>query len=168
MTNESWRFYPLDRISKMVVASARPSTSANLFSRSTKAIFFNYKRQPIQRMLDFDYICGRDTPSVCAIVTQGAPPGGFQKEFFGKAEVAIPVYGDINSAAIAHPDADVLINFASYRSAFKSSTDALAQPTFRTIAIIAEGVPERATRQLIADAAARGKHVIGPATVGGV
>ncbi len=152
----------------MVVASSSLPASAELFSCTTKAIFFNYKRQPIQRMLDFDYICGRETPSVCAIVTQGAPPGGFQKAFFGKAEVAIPVYGGITAAATAHPDADVLINFASYRSAFKSSADALAEPTIRTIAIIAEGVPERATRQLIADAKARGKYVIGPATVGGV
>lgn len=119
-------------------------------------------------MLDFDYICGRDIPSVCAIVSQGAPPGGFQKAFFGKQEIAIPVYGSTTAAASAHPAADVFINFASYRSAYESSADALQVPTIRTIAIIAEGVPERCTRRLIADAHARGKTIIGPATVGGV
>lgn len=29
-----------------------------LFSRDTEAIFFNYKQKPVQRMLDFDYLCG--------------------------------------------------------------------------------------------------------------
>lgn len=147
--------------------SSQPS-SPQMFTRDTTAIFYNYKRNPIQRMLDFDYICGRDLPSVSSIVTQGAPPGGFQKAFFGKQEVAIPVYGSISAAAAAHPTSDVLINFASYRSAYESSVQALAEPTIRTIAIIAEGVPERNTRQLIADAKARGKNIIGPATVGGV
>lgn len=144
------------------------SSKDDLFSRSTTAIFYNYKRQPIQRMLDFDFICGRATPSVAAIVSAGAPPGGFQKAFFGKQEVAIPVFGSTPAAAKAHPDADVFINFASYRSAYESSVEALEQPTIRTIAIIAEGVPERNTRRLIAYANQNGKHIIGPATVGGV
>ena len=46
--------------------------------------------------------------------------------------------------------------------------EALRQPTLRVVAIIAEGVPERDTKQLIAYAQANGKILIGPATVGGV
>ena len=46
--------------------------------------------------------------------------------------------------------------------------EALKQPTIRTVAIIAEGVPERDTKQLIAYARANNKVMIGPATVGGV
>ena len=46
--------------------------------------------------------------------------------------------------------------------------EALRQPTIRVVAIIAEGVPERDTKQLIAYAQANGKILIGPATVGGV
>ncbi|KAG5555290.1 hypothetical protein RHGRI_012733 [Rhododendron griersonianum] len=45
---------------------------------------------------------------------------------------------------------------------------ALKQPTIRVVAIIAEGVPESDTKQLIAYAKANNKVVIGPATVGGV
>lgn len=139
-----------------------------LFSRDTTAIFYNYKRNPIQRMLDFDFICAREHPSVAAIVSPGAAPGGFQKVFFGKAEVAIPVYGSTEAAAAAHPNSDVFINFASYRSAYASSYIALKQPTIRTIAIIAEGVPERDTKKLITYANRTSKVIIGPATVGGV
>ena len=52
---------------------------------------------------------------MACIVTPGAPPGGFQKLFFGQDEVAIPQYGSTAEAAAAHPLADVFINFASFR-----------------------------------------------------
>ena len=54
------------------------------------------------------------------------------------------------------------------RSAFLSSMEALRQPTIRVVAIIAEGVPEADTKQLIAYARQHNKVLIGPATVGGV
>ncbi|PHT82190.1 ATP-citrate synthase beta chain protein 1 [Capsicum annuum] len=45
---------------------------------------------------------------------------------------------------------------------------ALKQPTIRVVAIIAEGVPESDTKQMIAYAKSNNKVVIGPATVGGI
>eukprot|EP00198_Chlamydomonas_reinhardtii_P012618 XP_001701955.1 ATP citrate lyase, subunit B [Chlamydomonas reinhardtii] len=138
-----------------------------LFNKETQAIFFNYKEKPVQRMLDFDFVCGRETPSVAALVTPGSS-GGFQKLFFGKNEIAIPVYGSIAEATRKHPKADVFINYASFRSAYESSLQALNSATLRVIAIIAEGVPEKDTKHLIAVARANNKVIIGPATVGGV
>lgn len=88
--------------------------------------------------------------------------------FFGQHEVSILIYGTIEEAARKHPKADVFINYASYRSATESSLEALKQATIRTVAIIAEGVPERDTKHLIAYARANNKVIIGPATVGGV
>jgi ATP citrate (pro-S)-lyase len=46
---------------------------------------------------------------------QPGNPGGFQKVFFGREEVAIPVSGTIPEAVKLHPKADVFINFASFR-----------------------------------------------------
>lgn len=46
--------------------------------------------------------------------------------------------------------------------------EALEQPTIRTIAVIAEGVPEGDTKKLIAYAAKNHKIILGPATVGGL
>lgn len=155
-------------MSEPVSSISAASRSGQLFSRETTAIFYNYKRNPIQRMLDFDFICARQKPSVAAIVSPGSAPGGFQKAFFGKQEVAIPVYGSTEAAANAHPKSDVFINFASYRSAYDSTYVALKQPTIRTIAIIAEGVPERDVKKLIAYADRHDKVIIGPATVGGL
>jgi succinyl-CoA synthetase alpha subunit len=67
-----------------------------------------------------------------------------------------------------HPNVDVMINFASFRSAAPSTEEALAIPQIRTIVIIAEGVPERRMKLLSAKAKPLGKVIIGPATVGGV
>merc|ERR1719265_2722398 len=41
-------------------------------------------------------------------------------------------------------------------------------PRLKTIAIIAEGMPERQTREIIQTASERGVAIIGPATVGGI
>ncbi|KAF3518503.1 hypothetical protein DY000_02062979 [Brassica cretica] len=32
--------------------------TGQLFSRTTQALFYNYKQLPVQRMLDFDFLCG--------------------------------------------------------------------------------------------------------------
>ncbi|KAJ7571174.1 hypothetical protein O6H91_01G152900 [Diphasiastrum complanatum] len=140
--------------------------TGQLFSRTTQALFYNFKQSPIQRMLDFDFLCGRELPSVAGIVNPGSE--GFQKLFFGQEEIAVPVHGSVQGACKAHPTADVFINFASFRSAYASSKEALEQPTIRVIAIIAEGVPEGDTKKLIAYARAHNKVIIGPATVGGI
>ncbi|KAL8130233.1 hypothetical protein V2J09_019388 [Rumex salicifolius] len=142
--------------------------TGQLFSKTTQALFYNYKQLPVQRMLDFDFLCGRETPSVAGIINPGSDSDGFQKLFFGQEEIAIPVHPTVERACAAHPTADVFINFASYRSAAASSMAALKQPTIRVVAIIAEGVPESDTKQLIAYAQANNKIVIGPATVGGI
>lgn len=33
--------------------------TGQLFSKTTQALFYNYKQLPIQRMLDFDFLCGK-------------------------------------------------------------------------------------------------------------
>jgi succinyl-CoA synthetase alpha subunit len=137
-----------------------------LFNNKTQAIIYNYQIAAVQRMLDFDYACGRKTPSVAAIVYPQRQ--GSHKCFFGTEEIFVPFYTTIEEAAREHPNADVLINAASFRSAFEPSMEALKTDTIRTVVIIAEGLPERQARELILTAKERGKWVIGPATVGGI
>ena len=64
-----------------------------------------------------------------------------------------------------HPTADVLVNFASLRSAYESTLEAMNYPQIRTIAIIAEGIPENMTRKLNKLAIEKHVAIIGPATV---
>ena len=138
-----------------------------LFTRDTQAIFWNNNRSAIQRMLDYDYIIQREKPSVAAIV---APTSSnkFDKFFFGTDEVMIPIYRTTEEAAAAHPNADVLLNFASFRTAYDVTMDALRFPQFKTIMITAEGIPERLARIMNKTAREKGVLVIGPATVGAI
>ncbi|MCD6512552.1 MAG: ATP citrate synthase [Thermoplasmata archaeon] len=137
-----------------------------LFDENTKAIVYGEQRNAIQRMLDFDYMCRRSKPSVAAVVNPTRD--GYIKVFFGTKEILIPMYRTLKEAAERHPDADVMVNFASYRSAFDTTMEALATPTIRTIAVIAEGIPERKERIMAKEAKKRNKWIIGPATVGGL
>ncbi|MBS3976749.1 MAG: hypothetical protein KGZ75_08525 [Syntrophomonadaceae bacterium] len=138
-----------------------------LFSRVTQSIIYNMQTNAVQRMLDFDFISNRRTPSVAAMVD---PTGsdGLQRFFFGEKEILIPVYKDLKTAVTKHPQVDVMINFASFRSAPESTEEALEIPQIRTVVIVAEGIPERRTKQLIAKSKKLNKIIIGPATVGGI
>lgn len=74
----------------------------------------------------------------------------------------------MRDAMTKHTDADVMVTFASLRSAYDSAVETMQFPQIRTIAIIAEGIPENMTRKLILMAQQKGITIIGPATVGGV
>lgn len=137
-----------------------------LFDKNTKAFVYGYQTNAIQRMLDFDYICKRASPSIAAIINPSR--AGIHKAFWGTKEIIIPMFRTIPDAAKAHPDADVVVNFASHRSAFDTTMEALEQPAIKTVAVIAEGVPERQSRIMAATARKMGKVIIGPATVGGM
>lgn len=140
--------------------------NGSLFSKSTQAIIYGMQANAVQRMLDFDYTSRREKPSVACIVDKTS--SGWHKVFFGREEILLPVYRNIAMAVDKHPKADVLINFASYRQAFKTSVEALEAPTIKTLIIIAEGVPEHKARILRRMAQEKHKWIIGPATVGGI
>ena len=125
-----------------------PGTSPNqLFSQSTRSFVYGMQPKAIQGMLDFDYISRRGAPSVAAMIY---PFGGehVQKFYWGTQEVLLPVYASLKEAMERHRDVDTLVNFASCRSAKESSIEAI-EAGMRTVAIIAEGIPERHTKELI-------------------
>lgn len=139
-----------------------------MFNKSTKALVWGMQTRAVQSMLDFDFICRREEPSVVAMVY---PFTGYhrQKFYWGHKEILIPVYNKMSEAISKHKDVDVLVNFASLRSAYESSMEVINDfPQIRTIAIIAEGIPENMTRKMNAAAKCKGVSIIGPATVGGV
>jgi len=141
---------------------------AALFTKDTQAIFWNNNKSAIQRMLDYDYTISRTTTSVAAIV---APTSNnkFEKFFFGPDEVMIPIYKTTELAAEAFPSADVLLNFASFRTAYDVTMEAIElKGQFKSIMVTAEGIPERLARGMNQAARDAGVTVIGPATVGGI
>jgi len=141
---------------------------AALYTKDTQAIFWNNNKSAIQRMLDYDYTISREKPSVAAIV---APTSSnkFEKFFYGPDEVMVPIFKCTADAAEAFPKADVLLNFASFRTAYDVTMEAIAiKGQFTSIMVTAEGIPERLARGMNQAARDAGVTVIGPATVGGI
>ncbi|KZS97055.1 ATP-citrate synthase [Sistotremastrum niveocremeum HHB9708] len=137
------------------------------FDAQTRSFVYGLQPRAIQGMLDFDYSCGRDTPSVAAMIY---PFGGhhIQKFYWGTRETLLPVYTSVEEAVKKHPEVDVVVNFASSRSVYSSTLDILRFPSIKSIALIAEGVPERHAREILHFAQQKGVLIIGPATVGGI
>ncbi|MFT7797582.1 ATP-citrate synthase-like [Arapaima gigas] len=149
------------------LSTASTVKATTLFTKHTKAIVWGMQTRAVQGMLDFDYICSREEPSVAAMVY---PFTGDHKQkfYWGHKEILLPVYKNMGDAMKKHPEVDVLISFASLRSAFDSTMETMQYPQVHTIAIIAEGIPEAQTRRLIKRADEKGVTIIGPATVGGI
>lgn len=75
-------------------------------------------------MLDFDHVCRRAQPSVVAMIYPFT--GDHQQKFYwGHEEILLPCYKNMADCMKRHPDADVLINFASLRSAYESTIETL-------------------------------------------
>ena len=161
---------PADVSSKKVAATQQdPSKGFHpLFTSETKAIVWGMQTTAVQSMLDFDFVSRRKEPSVAAMVYPFVDGDHKLKFYFGHAEVFISVYKSMADAMKKHPQADVLVNFASLRSAYESTVEAMSYPQIRSIAIIAEGIPENLTRKLNKLAAEKKVAIIGPATVGGI
>ncbi|KAJ5295793.1 hypothetical protein PENANT_c001G05188 [Penicillium antarcticum] len=139
----------------------------SLFHNKTRCFVYGMQPRAVQGMLDFDFICKRSTPSVAGIIyTFG---GQFvSKMYWGTSETLLPVYQDVEKAMAKHPDVDTVVNFASSRSVYTSTMELMENPQIRSIAIIAEGVPERRAREIMVTAKEKGITIIGPATVGGI
>eukprot|EP00427_Karlodinium_veneficum_P044464 CAMPEP_0169253946 /NCGR_PEP_ID=MMETSP1016-20121227/38895_1 /TAXON_ID=342587 /ORGANISM="Karlodinium micrum, Strain CCMP2283" /LENGTH=1067 /DNA_ID=CAMNT_0009335339 /DNA_START=64 /DNA_END=3268 /DNA_ORIENTATION=+ len=143
--------------------SHRGGAATLQMNEDTQCLVFNLQTAAVQRMLDFDVMCKRKKPSVAALVYAFGGTSNI-KVYWGTQEIFIPVYNTVKAATAAHPNISVMVNFASFRSVYESTMEALeVSDKIKTIAIIAEGVPERQARSIIKKA-----EDIGPATVGGI
>lgn len=138
-----------------------------LFTNTTKSIIWGMQNKAVQGMLDFDHVCSRKEPSVVAMIYPFVGDHK-QKFYWGHREILIPIYKNMSDAMKKHPEADVLINFASLRSAYESTMETLTYPQIRCICIVAEGIPEQLTRRMNKLASQKNCTIIGPATVGGL
>ncbi|OBZ77353.1 ATP-citrate synthase, partial [Grifola frondosa] len=161
------RTQPNDQIVRFDTQGSKQRPWFRPFDAQTRAFVYGLQPRAIQGMLDFDYSCGRETPSVAAMIY---PFGGhhIQKFYWGTKETLLPVYTSVEEAVKKHPDVDVVVNFASSRSVYSSTLEILTFPQIKSIALIAEGVPERHAREILHLAKKKGVLIIGPATVGGI
>lgn len=123
----------------------------------------NY-RPGYQAILDFDYLCGRQSPSIVGIVTG---QGRYQKYFWGESEVLIPCFRSIEAAQAAIPDVGWMLNINSGRRAAQSTKEFFdLYPDAHGGHIFAENVPEASAIEIYNTYQLRGKTLIGPAGVG--
>ena len=135
------------------------------YSSNSKIALVNYNVSAIQRVLDYDYLCGKQEPSIACIIYPQKK--GFNHTcFWGKSQILIPIVENIKGACIAYSSIDTIVSFLSFRSAYENGMDALNHPQIKVIAIIAEGICEQHSRLLSIKADELNKTLLGPATVG--
>ncbi|KNZ47313.1 ATP citrate (Pro-S)-lyase, partial [Puccinia sorghi] len=137
------------------------------FDETTCGLVYGLQPRAIQGMLDFDFACGCKKTLVAAMIY----PFGchhIQKFYWGTKETLLPVYTKIAEAVKKNPEAVTLINFSSSGAVYQSTLDALEIPQINSIALIAEGVPERHTQEILHLAEKKKVIIIGPPTVGGI
>ena len=139
-----------------------------MFTKNSNAIIYGLQLKAAQQMLDFDYLSGRE-PSVLAFVNEWKTKSN-HKLFYWNKEILISSFSDFSKIPEEiMQNCDTLVNFASYRSAGKSTKEAMDYSNFKNIVIIAEWIPERETREIIALKnkinKTRELNIIWPATV---
>ncbi|KAG1860961.1 citrate synthase-like protein [Suillus subluteus] len=135
------------------------------FNEDIRSFVYGLQPRAIQGMFDFNCSCKRARPSVAAMIY---PFGGhhIQKFHWGTRDTLLPVYPSLEEAVEKHPGVDLVVNFASSRSVYNSTMECLGYESIKTIALIAESVPERQAREILWKAKEKGVLIIVPATVG--
>ncbi|PJC34078.1 hypothetical protein CO051_00490, partial [Candidatus Roizmanbacteria bacterium CG_4_9_14_0_2_um_filter_39_13] len=128
----------------------------------------------LQSMLDFDFLCGKDTPDLVAIIATGKK---YVRLFWGDDEVLIPVYQEVAKLP-RHIKRSItlFLNLTSGRRTLSSTVDILnTLPHIAGGAVFAENVPEKHALEIyskiktgsrIKSGMTGRRFVIGPATVG--
>ena len=75
----------------------------------------------LQSMLDFEYLSGREKPSVVVIVANGRK---FERYFFGKKEVLIPVFRSLDAVPQKlKEEINLFLNLTSARRVLSSTEE---------------------------------------------
>lgn len=135
-----------------------------MFTIHSCAIIYWLQLSAAQHMLDFDYLSGREA-SVLGFVDP-LKHSSVYKVFYGDKEILIPSFPHFESIPKSISDrVDTCVNFASFRSAKKSTLEAIDSNIFQNIIIVAEWIPERQTLEVIEKNKKYWLNIIWPATV---
>ncbi len=119
----------------------------------------------IQSILDFDFSSGKETPSIKGIIATGRK---FERYFFGRREILIPVYSSFeNVSEDKLSQITYFLNLSSGRRVLTSSIEAMDKlPALIGGVVFAENVPEKHALSLREFAKDKNVFLIGPASVG--
>lgn len=119
----------------------------------------------IQSILDYEYMNGRERPSIIAIIAKGRKQ---QRFFWGEGEVEIPFLPSLEALSNEQKQqVTCAFNTLSARRVLASTQQALkALPNLKVMTIFAEQVPEQHSLTLAERAKEHDTLILGPASVG--
>lgn len=119
----------------------------------------------IQAIMDYDFLVGKQQPSVIGIVARGKKQERF---FWGESEVIVPVYEQITDIpAKTLESITAAVNVQSARRVLSTTSEAIRELlNLKVINIFAEQTPEAHSLQLFELSKKHDVLVIGPSSVG--
>ena len=119
----------------------------------------------IQAMMDYDFLSGKQQPSVVGIIARGKKQ---ERYFWGESEMVIPVHENISDMPQKIIDSvTAVVNVQSARRVLSMTTDALENlPNLKVVNIFAEQTPETHSLKLLELSKKHDVLVMGPSSVG--
>lgn len=120
----------------------------------------------VQSILDYDYMTGREKPTITGIITGGGRRT--ERYFWGESEVVVPVYTSLSSLSEAkRKDINAILHVQSGRRVLESMKEAFDMlPKLKVAVVFAEQTPESHSLELGKIAKKKGVLMAGPASVG--
>ena len=142
--------------------------SANFnFTNQSTMFIYGYQLGAVQNILDYDSLIDR-TPSIAAIIDPTKNSETNVDVYYKDQIILIPVYNSLSVAISKHKFVDTVLNYSSFRSAYKTTVGLIDQENIKNIVVIAEGIPENEIIKMKLLSKKKNKNLIGPATVGGI
>lgn len=119
----------------------------------------------IQAMMDYDFLAGKQQPSVAGIIARGKKQ---ERYFWGESEVVIPVYEQIaDIPPKIRESITAVVNVQSARRVLSTTADAIENlSNLKVVNIFAEQTPETHSLQLLELSKKHDVLVMGPSSVG--
>jgi ATP citrate (pro-S)-lyase len=135
----------------------------NNLPKSGKMLVVGDHKYLNQSVLDFDYLSGKEEPSIKAILSSS---NGYTKYFWGKKEILIPTYRNISDVNDIE-EINWFLCLASGRRVLSYGKQLIDNlPNLIAGSFFAEGVPEAHSIELYRYAQQKEVNLVGPATVG--
>lgn len=119
----------------------------------------------IQSILDYDFLIGREKPTIKVIIASGKK---FERYFFGRKEILLPHYSTVEMVPQKlKKEINMFVSATSARRVLLSTVETIdAFPNIFLGVIFAENVPEKHAIEISEFAKAKNISIIGPASVG--
>ena len=140
-------------------------TIQELKDLTPKIVVVGIHQHIIQSILDYDYLIGRDSPSIVAIYAGGRH---FARFFYGNHEILLPVHSTLASVPPqTKQEVNMMVNVASGRRVLTSTVEIINNfQNMKLGTIFAEGVPEKHSIDLFEFAKDKNVTLIGSSSVG--